>query len=215
MVEVSDGGRRGVVRAGIEGSSGPKRSHYRGILPQAGRNGDGFCIATPAKPMVAFVTGRAQIQYQFKEKPVQIRPENLGTQRPARTGRPLEDSSQMAEKLVAKASEMKDGERRIVFVGDNEIGVFRHEGRYYAYSNFCLHQGGPACEGLTIAKVEERLRPDKTSQGLYFSETEMNFVCPWHGMEYDMKTGECISDRRMKLKKFQVLEKGDEIYVVA
>src|SRR4051812_11056519 len=114
----------------------------------------------------------------------------------------------MAEKFVAKASEMTDGDRRIVFVGDHEIGVFRHQGQYYAYSNFCLHQGGPACEGLTIAKVEERLRPDKTSQGLYFSETQMNFVCPWHGMEYDMKTGECISDRKMKLKKFQVLEKG-------
>jgi len=99
--------------------------------------------------------------------------------------------------------------------GDNEIGVFKHGGQYYAYSNFCLHQGGPACEGLTIAKVEERLRPDKTSQGLYFSEKDMNFVCPWHGMEYDMKTGECISNRKMKLKKYQVLEKGDEVYVVA
>ena len=45
----------------------------------------------------------------------------------------------MAEKFVAKAAEMKDGDRRIVFVGDNEIGVFRHGGQYYAYSNFCLH----------------------------------------------------------------------------
>jgi nitrite reductase/ring-hydroxylating ferredoxin subunit len=129
--------------------------------------------------------------------------------------RPVEDTSRMAEKFVAKASEMTDGDRRIVFVGDNEIGVFRHEGAFYAYSNFCLHQGGPACEGLTIAKVEERLRPDKTSQGLYFSESEMHFVCPWHGMEYDMKTGECVSDRKMKLKKYQVLQKGDELYVVA
>ena len=121
----------------------------------------------------------------------------------------------MAEKLVAKTSEMKDGDRRIVFVGDTEIGVFRHEGQYYAYSNVCLHQGGPACEGLTIAAVEERLRPDKTSMGLHFSETEMHFVCPWHGMEYDMKTGECVSDRKMKLKKYKLLEKGDELYVVA
>ena len=121
----------------------------------------------------------------------------------------------MAEKFVAKLSEFANGDRRIVFVGDNEIGVFRHDDKFYAYSNFCLHQGGPACEGLTIAKVEERLRPDKTSQGLYFSETDMNFVCPWHGMEYDMKTGECISDRKLKLKKFQIVEKGDEVYVVA
>ena len=104
--------------------------------------------------------------------------------------------------------------RRIIFAGDNEIGVFRHEGQFYAYSNFCLHQGGPACEGLTIAKVEERLLPDKTSQGLYFSDSEMHFVCPWHGYEYDMKTGECVSDRKLKLRKYKVVEKGDEVYVV-
>ena len=121
----------------------------------------------------------------------------------------------MAEKFVAKASEFKDGDRRIVFIGEHEIGVFRDKGQFYAYSNFCLHQGGPACEGLTIAKVEERLRPDKTSQGLYFSETELHFVCPWHGMEYDMKTGECVSDRRMKLRKYQIVQKEDDIYVVA
>ena len=119
------------------------------------------------------------------------------------------------EKFVAKASEFKNGDRRIVFVGEHEIGVFKHEDKLYAYSNFCLHQGGPACEGLTIAKVEERLRPDMTSQGLYFSEKDMNFVCPWHGMEYDMKTGECISDRKQKLRSYKILEKGDEIYVVA
>ena len=119
----------------------------------------------------------------------------------------------MTEKFVAKASEFQDGDRRIVFVGEHEIGVFKDKGEFYAYSNFCLHQGGPACEGLTIAKVEERLRPDKTSQGLYFSETEMHFVCPWHGMEYDMKTGECVSDRRMKLRKYKIFQKGDDLYV--
>jgi nitrite reductase/ring-hydroxylating ferredoxin subunit len=121
----------------------------------------------------------------------------------------------MPEKFVAKLADFKDGDRRIVFASDNEIGVFRHEGEFYAYSNICFHQGGPACEGLTIAKVEERLRPDKTSIGLFFSETEMHFVCPWHGMEYDMKTGECVSDRRLKLKKYRVVQKGDSVYVLA
>jgi nitrite reductase/ring-hydroxylating ferredoxin subunit len=130
-------------------------------------------------------------------------------------GKTQQGVRQMAEKFVAKLEEFKDGDRRIVFVGDNEIGVFRHDGEFYAYSNFCLHQGGPACEGLTIAKVEERLRPDMTSLGLFFSENEMHFVCPWHGMEYDMKTGECVSDRKMKLKKYKTLQKGDELYVVA
>ena len=43
----------------------------------------------------------------------------------------------------------------------------------------------------------------------------MHFVCPWHGVEYDMFTGECVSDRRLKLKKYDVIEKGDDIYVVS
>jgi len=122
----------------------------------------------------------------------------------------------MAEKLIGRISDFKDGERRIVFIdGDREIGVFRENGTFYAYSNYCLHQGGPACEGLTIAKVEERIMPDKTSKGLYFSDTDLNFVCPWHGYEYDIRTGECIADRKLKLRKYEVVEKGDEVYVLA
>lgn len=120
----------------------------------------------------------------------------------------------MAEQFVGKLSEFQDGDRRIVFAGDREIGLFRHEGQFFAYSNYCLHQGGPACEGLTIAKVEEKLRPDLTSPGLSFSETEMHFVCPWHGYEYDIKTGECAADRKLKLRKYQVVQKGDDVYVV-
>jgi nitrite reductase/ring-hydroxylating ferredoxin subunit len=121
----------------------------------------------------------------------------------------------MAEHFVGKISEFKDGDRRIVYAGEREIGVFRHDGQFYAYSNVCLHQGGPACEGLTIAKVEERIMPDKTSRGLYFSETEMHFVCPWHGYEYDIKTGEFVGDRSKKLRKYVVVQRGEDIYVLA
>ncbi len=121
----------------------------------------------------------------------------------------------MPEQFVSKNSEFKDGERRIVFVGDREIGVFKDEGQYYAYSNTCLHQGGPACEGLIIAKVEEHIMPDKTSRGLYFSDTERHFVCPWHGYEYDIKTGEFVGDRKQKLRAYKVVQRGDDIYVVA
>jgi nitrite reductase/ring-hydroxylating ferredoxin subunit len=30
-----------------------------------------------------------------------------------------------------------------------------------------------------------------------------------------MKTGECVSDRKLKLKKYKVLQKGEDVYVVA
>ena len=54
----------------------------------------------------------------------------------------------MAEQFVGKASEIKDGDRRIVFVGEHEIGVFKEKGEYFAYSNFCLHQGGRRREAV-------------------------------------------------------------------
>jgi len=28
-----------------------------------------------------------------------------------------------------------------------------------------------------------------------------------------MKTGECVSDRRMKLRKYKIFQKGDDLYV--
>ena len=79
----------------------------------------------------------------------------------------------MAEQFVGRLSEFTDGSRQIVKIGNTEVGIFRHEGEFFAYSNYCLHQGGPACEGLTIAKVEELLREDKTSMGLFFSEKDI------------------------------------------
>jgi nitrite reductase/ring-hydroxylating ferredoxin subunit len=120
----------------------------------------------------------------------------------------------MSEQFVGRSVDFKDGDRRIVQVGDREIGLFKDQGKFYAYSNTCVHQFGPACNGLIIAKVEEKLMPDKTSRGLFFSDTEMNFVCPWHGYEYDLRTGECIADRKLKLRKYDVVEKGDGVYVV-
>src|SRR4029079_7716885 len=122
------------------------------------RNFDGFCIP-PSRPCwLLSQPGERKFARRetAKNRPV-IRSIMLGEEDGPPVRRPAlkRVKYRMAEKFVAKASEMTDGDRRIVFVGDNEIGVFRHQGQYYAYSNFCLHQGGPACEGLTIAKVEE------------------------------------------------------------
>jgi nitrite reductase (NADH) small subunit len=43
----------------------------------------------------------------------------------------------------------------------------------------------------------------------------VHFVCPWHGYEFELKTGECVGDRLLRLKKFDVVRRGDDIFVVA
>ena len=94
----------------------------------------------------------------------------------------------MPECFVAKVSEMQDGDRRIVVAGNAEIGVFYKDGAYFAYSNTCVHAGGPACEGLMINRVVDVIAADRTYQGQTFSD-EVHFVCPWHGYEYELQTG--------------------------
>jgi nitrite reductase/ring-hydroxylating ferredoxin subunit len=121
----------------------------------------------------------------------------------------------MPDVFVAKVSQFPDGERRIVSHGGREIGVFHWQGRFYAYENLCLHQGGPACEGIMMHKVEDVIGPDRTWHGQKFSDQEIHFVCPWHGYEYDLKTGECAADRKLRLKSFDVVRRGEDIYVVA
>jgi nitrite reductase/ring-hydroxylating ferredoxin subunit len=65
-----------------------------------------------------------------------------------------------------------------------------------------------------LGKVEAVLGKDKTLLHERFSEAEVHLICPWHGYEYDLATGECVVDRRRRLRRFDVVERGDEIYVV-
>ena len=121
----------------------------------------------------------------------------------------------MREFFVAKASEFKSGDRRIVTTDrGREIGVFSQADGYYAYSIYCLHSGGPACEGLLINRVAEVLGPGKVYEGEIFAD-DLHFVCPWHGFEYDLKTGECIGNRKMKLRNYEVVQRDGDVFVLA
>ena len=62
---------------------------------------------------------------------------------------------------------------------------------------------------LAVSYARE-LAPDGLEK---FSDKQVNFVCPWHGYEYDLRTGECAADRRLRLKKYNVVRKGDDIFV--
>ena len=118
------------------------------------------------------------------------------------------------EILVGKTSEFAEGNKKIIPNGQSVIGVYFVKGNWYAYQNLCAHQGGPACEGLLIAKVEEVIADDKTFQGMTFNHDEMHIVCPWHGWEYDIATGVMVADRTHKLRKYEVDVRGDEVYVI-
>ena len=121
----------------------------------------------------------------------------------------------MVDIYVGKEADFGERDRKIIAQGDLEIGVFRIDGEFYAYENNGVHQGGPVCQGKILGKVEEILGEDKTSKGLKFSETDIHIVCPWHGYEYNLKTGRHPGDRNVRLKPYDVRVDDGEVYVVA
>ena len=102
----------------------------------------------------------------------------------------------------------------MIEVDGAEVGVFEHAGELYAYENRCLHQGGPVCEGTLIGAVETILDEQGNDCGARFSVTDTHLVCPWHGWEYDLATGRSIAHREIGLRRYEVIERDGEVYLV-
>jgi nitrite reductase (NADH) small subunit len=90
---------------------------------------------------------------------------------------------------VARAEDVPPGSARVVQAGDRELALFRCDGAFYATQAQCLHLKGPLGQG--------RL------EGCVVS-------CPWHGYQYDVRTGENEFDRALRLETYEVVvEDGD------
>jgi nitrite reductase/ring-hydroxylating ferredoxin subunit len=125
----------------------------------------------------------------------------------------VKGGTRMLEVKVCTDNELVDGAVRIVRVKDVEIAVIRHAGQYFAYHNHCPHQGGPACEGVRMPQVVERLDADGRFIGHDYDENDIHIVCPWHGYEFHLSDGVNVSDKRLRLKKFKVVERDGGVYV--
>ena len=114
----------------------------------------------------------------------------------------------MKRQVVARAADVPPGGCKLITVAGREIGVFNVGGKYFALANRCPHEGGPLCQG----RIGPLIQSD--GPGSYRLERDKEFLrCPWHGWEFHLKDGCHVIDRRHKLKKYDVIERGGEIYV--
>src|SRR5260370_41130708 len=90
---------------------------------------------------------------------------------------------------VGKSTDVPELGRLVVDVGQRTIGIFRVNGKLYAYDNVCPHQGGPVCQGKIIPKVRENIDADHQPHGMVYDRAEMHIVCPWPGAEHIITTG--------------------------
>jgi nitrite reductase (NADH) small subunit len=117
------------------------------------------------------------------------------------------------EVFVGRAEEFERYSRKVLSHGNLEVGVFRLEDGFVAWLNECAHQGGPVCQGRLFPKVDEPIAADGTIRDLCYRDDTMHIVCPWHGYEYDVRTGANSGHPHLRLKKVEVLVREDAVYV--
>lgn len=72
---------------------------------------------------------------------------------------------------IAPASELPNGERLFVELGDKPVVIFNIAGQFFAIGDVCTHDDGPLGDGILES---------------------FNIVCPRHGAEFDIRTGQAV-----------------------
>ena len=81
--------------------------------------------------------------------------------------------------------------RRFTLPNSDEIAIFNVNGEYYAIENFCPHRGAPLSEGVMCGHIVE---------------------CGWHGWQFDVRTGECLTVRE-EIRTFVVRVEEETVMV--
>jgi nitrite reductase/ring-hydroxylating ferredoxin subunit len=93
---------------------------------------------------------------------------------------------------VARADELAPGELRRVQAGEEEIALARIGDEFYAVQGACLHLQGPLGDG----RLEDHV-----------------LTCPWHGWQYDVRTGKNEFDLAIQVRTYDVRVENGEVRV--
>ena len=104
--------------------------------------------------------------------------------------------------------DLAPGERKIVEVDGKSIGLFNVRGNFYALHNRCPHMGGNLCAG----PVTGTTLPTERTEFIYGREGEL-VRCGWHGWEFEIKSGICTVDRKLRAKVYPVTVEDGEITI--
>jgi nitrite reductase/ring-hydroxylating ferredoxin subunit len=96
----------------------------------------------------------------------------------------------------------------LVHAGRREIGIVRWNGEIYAISNVCTHQRGPLCRGA----LSGRLAASMPGAMEVDDETPV-LACPWHGWEFDVRSGRALWDERYAVRTYPVAVEDGRVLV--
>jgi nitrite reductase/ring-hydroxylating ferredoxin subunit len=100
-----------------------------------------------------------------------------------------------------------EGTVRMLSVGGRRVGLYRVGGALHALADRCPHRGAPLCSGM-IARPIQAERATIT-----VGPVASSVRCPWHKWEFDIATGQCLVDERLRVRRYAVHLDGDDVVV--
>jgi len=94
--------------------------------------------------------------------------------------------------LAAKLTDVPSGTIREVQVEGKAVALANVVGQFHAIDGGCIHRGGPLGDGVLEGAV---------------------VTCPWHGWQYDVRTGRVGQNPGAGVNCFPVEVRGNEIFV--
>jgi len=112
---------------------------------------------------------------------------------------------------LGEVEDFPEGSHRVVDVNGRQLGVFHIKGRLYALPNICPHMTGPVCEAKALTGS---LHADEASgwKPEWVHDGEV-IVCPWHGLEYHVPSGQCLAYEHIRIRRYKVSSEGDDVVV--
>lgn len=93
---------------------------------------------------------------------------------------------------IAAVADCAPGESRELVAGDRIVALFNVDGQFFALDGVCPHQGGPLGKGLLAGCL---------------------VTCPWHGWQFDVRTGQHQSNRSVVHTCLAIKVEGADVFV--
>ncbi len=93
---------------------------------------------------------------------------------------------------VAKTSEIVEKKAKLIRVNEEDIALFRVDGRFYAINNVCSHQHFSALHKGELNGLQ--------------------VTCPMHGWTYSLETGEAVNGNG-RVRRYDVKVLGENVFI--
>ena len=93
---------------------------------------------------------------------------------------------------ITHSDRILEGKGNSFMCKDRVVAVFRTQGKLYAIDNACTHEDGPLGEGHLEGHTLQ---------------------CPYHDWRFDIRSGECFSQKDRNISCYEVREKEGFVWV--